>query len=50
MTASGIIGRYTITRSPLPTPSERSAPAKVATSSRSSAYVYVRFVSVTGES
>ena len=36
MTASGTIGMETTTRSPLPTPSEASAPAARATSSRSS--------------
>jgi hypothetical protein len=36
------------TRSPLSTPSWRSAPAKAATSSRSCAYVIVFFVPVTG--
>ena len=46
--ASGIIGRYTITRSPLPTPRLRSTPANRATSSSSPAYVYVRWVPVTG--
>ena len=37
ISASGIIGRYTITRSPLSTPRPRSTPANRATSSCSSA-------------
>jgi hypothetical protein len=37
ISASGIIGRYTMTRSPLPTPRPRSTPANRATSSSSPA-------------
>ena len=48
--ASGTIGMYRITRSPLPTPSPASTAASVDTASRNSRYVMLRFVPVTGES
>ena len=47
-TASGIIGMYTSTRSPRPTPRSASTPAKCETRSSSAAYVIVAFVPVTG--